>query len=188
MGGKEAGEESILRNASMTGGMRSGNVQGNLYDYNVQLENKALLESYNQQMTGLQGLAGLPSLAPMVAQQTGAIGTTLGQGQIAAAQALQSGDQQVAGNLMGMANLGIQAYSSGMFSDRRLKKNIKKIGEHKGFNLYSWDWNIVAQKMGLTGKTVGCMAEEVFSIRPEAVSIKNLFMFVHYNKIGILPG
>ncbi len=30
MGGKEAGEESILRNASMTGGMRSGNVQGNL--------------------------------------------------------------------------------------------------------------------------------------------------------------
>ena len=184
MGGKEAGEEAILRNASATGGLRSGNVQSNLYDYNVQLQNQALLQSYNQQMQGLQGLAQLPSLAPQIAQQTGAIGTTLGQGQIAAGQAQQTGGQMGIGNMMGMGQLGLQAYD--MFSDRRLKKNIKKIGFVKGFNLYSWDWNIVAQKMGLTGNTIGCMADEVYTERPDAVGIKDLFMIVNYSKIGVL--
>lgn len=184
MGGQEAGEEAILRSASATGGLRSGNVQENLYDYNVQLQNKALLESYNQQMQGLQGLSGLPSLAPQIATQTGAIGTTLGQGQIAAGQAIQTGGQQQAGNLMGLGQLGLQAY--GMFSDRRLKKNIKKIGFLNGFNIYSWDWNIVAQKMGLSGSTIGCMADEVYTERPDAVSIKDLFMFVHYDKLGTI--
>lgn len=186
MGGKEAGEESILRNASMTGGMRSGNVQANLYDYNVQLENKALLESYNQQMQGLQGLAGIASQTPLIAQYTAGIGQTQAQGQVAAGQAMQQGYQNIGDNTMAAANLGIQAYSAGMFSDRRLKKNIKLITQIKGFNIYSWDWNIVAQKMGLTGKTIGCMAEEVFAIRPDAVSIKNLFMFVNYKNLQML--
>jgi len=184
MGGQEAGEESILRNASATGGLRSGNVQGNLYDYNVQLQNKALLESYNQQMQGLQGLAGLPSNATQIANQTSSIGQTLGQGQVAAGQAIQAGNQQEADNWMGLGGLGLAAY--GMFSDRRLKKNIKKVGFLKGFNIYSWDWNIVAQKMGLTGGTIGCMADEVYTERPDAVSIKDLFMFVHYDRLGII--
>jgi len=186
MGGKEAGEDAIMRSASATGGLRSGNVQSNMYGYNVQLENQALLQSYNQQMQGLQGLAQIPSNANNIAQQTGAIGQTYGQGQIGAAQALQTGGQQGAGNMMGLANLGIQAYSSGMFSDRRLKKNIKKIGAYKGFNVYSWDWNIVAQKMGMTGSTIGCMADEVYTQVKEAVTMKNLFMFVDYRRIGIL--
>ncbi len=172
MGGKEAGEESILRNASATGGLRSGNVQANMYDYNTQLSNQALLQSYNQQMEGLQGLAGLPSLAPTIASQTSSIGQTLGQGQIAAANALQQGSQNQMGNMMGLGQLGLQAY--GMFSDRRLKKNIKLIGTAKGFNIYSWAWNIVANKMGLTGKTVGCMADEVYIKQPDAVSIKTI--------------
>ena len=186
MGGKEAGEESILRNASMTGGMRSGNVQANLYDYNVQLENSALLQAYNQQMQGLQGLAGLPSNANQIAQYTAGIGQTQAQGQVAAGQAMQQGYQGIGNNVMGVANLGIQAYAAGMFSDRRLKKDIKLIGRIKGFNLYSWTWNIVAQKMGLTGKTIGCMADEIFAERPDAVSIKNLFMFVNYRSLQVL--
>ena len=186
MGGQEAGEDAILRNASATGGLRSGNVQSNLYDYNVQLQNKALLESYNQQMTTLHGLSGLPTMAPQIAQQTGAIGTTLAQGITAAAQAQQAASQNSMGNLMGLGNLGIAAYGAGMFSDRRLKKNIKKIGEYKGRNWYSWDWNIVAQKMGLKGNTVGCMADEVYATNPEAILIKNLFMMIDYAKIGIL--
>ncbi len=188
MGGKEAGEESILRNASATGGLRSGNVQANMYDYNTQLSNQALLQSYNQQMEGLQGLAGLPSLAPAIASQTSSIGQTLGQGQIAAANALQQSSQNSTNNMFGLGQLGLQAYSSGMFSDRRLKKNIKLIGTVKGFNIYSWAWNIVANKMGLTGKTIGCMADEVYTKQPDAVSIKNYFMFVNYNKLGILKG
>ena len=125
-------------------------------------------------------------MAPQIAQQTGAIGTTLAQGTTAAAQAQQAASQNSMGNLMGLGNLGIAAYGAGMFSDRRLKKNIKKIGEYKGRNWYSWDWNIVAQKMGLKGNTVGCMADEVYATNPEAILIKNLFMMIDYAKIGIL--
>ena len=150
-------------------------------------------------MSGLQGLAGLPSLAPQIAQTTSGIGATMGAGisgganaqsqaLIAGAQAQQAGGQQGFGNMMGLGQLGLDAYGSGMFSDRRLKKDIKYIGKEGQWNIYSWTWNTVANKMGLTGTTVGCMADEVYPVMPEAVIIKNFFMYVLYDKIGILPG
>lgn len=204
IGGREAGEDAILRNASATGGLRSGNVQANLYKYDTQLQNKALLESYNNQvgaytsdlnqkrasrtqnLQGLQGLANLPSLAPAIAQGTTAIGTTIGQGIIGGAQSQQQNKQQGFGNILGAGQLGLSAYDSGLFSDRRLKQNIKKVGEIKDWNIYTWDWNIVAQKMGLIGSSIGCMADEVFKRAPHAVMIKDLFMLVKYNRIGLL--
>lgn len=185
MGGQEAGEEAILRSAAATGGLRSGDVQSALYDYNTQLQNQALLQSYNQQLQGLQGLAGLPSGAADIAGLTSGIGQTLGQGQIAAAQALQTGQQQQFGSLMGLGQLGLSAYGMGMFSDRRLKKNIKHVGTVKGWNWYNWDWNIVAKKMGLSGTCQGCMADEVYTERPDAVIMKDLFMWVDYPAIGV---
>ena len=186
MGGQEAGEESILRNASMTGGFRSGNVQENLYDYNTQLQNRALLESYNQQLQGLTGLAGLPNNTNAIANQMSSIGQTLGQGQVAAGQAQQVGYNQMGSNMMGMANLGIQAYDAGInFSDRRLKKNLEKIGEVNGHNWYMWDWNIVANKMGLDGKSEGVLADELVITNPDCIGIKDGFMFVDYAKLKI---
>jgi len=187
MGGREFGEEAILRNASMTGGFRSGNVQGNLYDYNTQLQNQALLQSYNQQLQGLTGLAGLPSNANQIATMTGNIGQTYAQGQVAAAQAQQAGTQQGIGNLMGLGSLGIAAYGAGMFSDRRLKKNIKLLCTHKGFNLYSFKWNSIAERLGLSGQTIGAMADEVYAKRKDCVIIKDGWLFVLYDKLGILP-
>lgn len=182
MGGQEAGEESILRSAAMTGGFRSGGVQANLYDYNVQLRNKALLESYNQQLQGLTGLAGLPSGAGQIATQTAGIGQTLSQGQIAAARAEQTGTQQAFGNLLGLGTLGVA-----MFSDRRLKNNLEKIGEVNGHNWYMWDWNIVANKMGFEGKSEGILADELVKTNPECIGIKDGFMFIDYTKLGIFP-
>lgn len=187
MGGREAGEEAILRNLAATGGLRSGTAQEGLYDYNTQLQNKALLESYNQQLMGLQGLGSLPSMAPVIAGQISGIGQTLGQGQIAAAQARQAGSQQGMGNLMGFGGLAIDAYSSGMFSDRRLKKNIKVVGKVNGFNWYSFDWNSVAEKFGLSGSTFGIMADEVFDKAPGAVMLKDGALFVLYGALGIFP-
>jgi len=193
MSGQEVGEEAILANAAMTGGFRSGNVQGNLYDYNTRLQNKALLDSYNQQLQGLTGLAGLPSNASEIAQVTAGIGQTLGQGQatagnilsqgqIAAAQAEQARYQQGFGNLMGLGTLALA-----MFSDRRLKKNLEKIGEVNGHNWYVWDWDIVANKMGLEGKSEGVLADELVKTNPECIGIKDGFMFVDYCKLGIFP-
>ena len=187
LGGREAGEESIMRNASMTGGFRSGNVQENFYDYNTQLQNNALLTSYNSRMGQLQNLMGMPSMAPMIGQTIGDIGMTRAQGISGAGQARAQADQGGMNNLMGLAGLGIGAYGAGMFSDRRLKKEIKKIGRYMGQDIYSFSWNRIAEILGLTGKTVGVMADEVMARRPDAVSIKDCFLYVNYEKLGILP-
>jgi hypothetical protein len=176
MGGLEQSEESILRNASATGGLRSGNANDALAENAQQLENQALLTSYNQQMQGVGGLAGLPSLAPQIAAGTAGIGQTLAQGEIAAAQAKQQGNQMAGGNLMGLANLGLQAY--GAFSDRRLKSSVLKIGTRGGLNWYEWVWNSAANKLGLYGKAQGPMADEVEQVMPDAVTEISGYKFV----------
>jgi hypothetical protein len=104
MGGRKEGEDAILRNASATGGLRSGNVKHNLYDSNVLLENKALLTAYQDQIQGVAGLAGTPGYGTQVANVMGGMGDTVAtgiaaegqadaQGQIASAQAWQQGIQ-----------------------------------------------------------------------------------------------
>ncbi len=173
MGGRDAGEESILRNRAATGGLRSGGTQEALYDYNTQLENTALLESYNQQQNQLGQLAGLGSYAPQIAQQTSNIGQTLAQGKVAATQARQTGNQQGFNNLLGLGSLAITA-----FSDIRLKDNIKPIGEWNGYTWYEWDWNKKANKIGLYGKGWGVMAHEVFKHNPEAIGQKEGYITV----------
>lgn len=188
MGGREAGEEAILRSAAATGGLRSGNVQENLYDYNTRLKNQALLESYSQQISGLKGFAGMADPSESIYQKTVAPAYTRGEGDIASAQARQLETQQGYENLMGWGNLALSAYDSGLFSDRRLKKNIKLIGQEKGFNIYKWDWHSFAEKLGLTGGNIGCLADEVYRERKDCVVMKDGFLFVLYKKLGIIPG
>ena len=107
MGGQQAGEEAILRQASATGGLRSGNVQANLADYNTQLRNQALLQSYQQQLGGLQGLAGTPTGEQQVGQTMANIGQTQAAGQLGSAQAYQQG-------LQGISNIGLGALGLGI--------------------------------------------------------------------------
>jgi len=184
IGGREAGEESIARYHSMTGGLRSGNIESAFYDYNTQLENRALLQSYDRQTQDLQGLMGQPSLAPAIAQTQAGIGQTLGQGIIGAEQSRQAGSQQGFGNMMGMANLGMQAYST--FSDKRLKTNIKPKGKRNGHNWYEWDWNETANSIGLKGHADGVIADEIEEYLPEAVSIhENGFKQVDMRQLGV---
>lgn len=185
LGGRQAGEDAILRHQSATGGLRSGATQGNLTDYNMQLENRALLESYNQQVQGLSGLAGTPSNTNQIAGMMSGIGMTEAQGIIAAAQAGQMGQQQGMGNMMGMANLGIQAYGAGMFSDIRLKDNIQHIGEKNGHNWYVWDWSEGAGELELYGSQEGYMAHEVFWTNPEAVGCRDGFITLDYDQLEV---
>lgn len=59
-------------------------------------------------------------------------------------------------------------------SDRRLKADIKKVGEHNGLNVYEWVY--------LWGKrAIGYMADEVEKVRPDAVVTHNTgFKMVNY--------
>jgi len=104
MGNRKAGEESIMRNASATGGLRSGNVQSAMYDYNTQLQNDALLQSYNQQLQGLTGLANLPGQSAAISGVMGNMGNTAFQGINAAGQAQAQG--QVASGQAWQAGIG----------------------------------------------------------------------------------
>lgn len=167
------GEDAVLRNASATGGLRSGSAQSNLAD-NSQ---RALLQSYNQQLQGIQGMAGLPSNANNIASMTAGIGRTLGQGQIAKANAVQRGNEN-------MTNLALQG---GMmaFSDIRAKDNIKFTGVENGHRIYQWTWNKAGEVLGLKGKGRGVMAHEIYKKNPEAIDVKLGFLMVNYQKLGL---
>ena len=68
----------------------------------------------------------------------------------------------------------------GAFSDRRLKENIKKIGESiSGLGIYTFNY------IGKATKYIGTMADEVLKVKPEAVSIIDGFMAVNYGLIDI---
>ncbi len=174
MGGQQVGEDAILRNASMTGGLRSGNVQGDLTDYGSQLQNTALLKSYNQQLQGIQGLANMPLNTNSVAAAMPAAAATQGQGIIAGAQARQNSDQAVTNNLISLA---------GSFSDVRLKTDIKYIGNEFGHRVYTWAWNQLAGKLGLHGAGSGVMAHEVGKYMPDALSERDGYILVNYNML-----
>ena len=66
-------------------------------------------------------------------------------------------------------------------SDRKLKENIKKIGESiSGLGIYKFNY------IGQTQKWIGTMADEVKKIKPEAVFImKNGFEGVRYDMIDV---
>jgi hypothetical protein len=66
----------------------------------------------------------------------------------------------------------------GLFSDRRLKKNIKLIGEINGLNWYEFDY--------IWGgpRRIGVMAQEALKIIPEAVFKIGEYLAVDYNRLG----
>ena len=87
---------------------------------------------------------------------------------------------QQGGLMGGLFNIGSAAMSSPwlMSSDRRLKRNIKRIGTHDtGIGIYTWEY-----LWGAPG--VGVMADEAETVIPEAVlTDANGFKMVDYSKI-----
>jgi hypothetical protein len=71
-------------------------------------------------------------------------------------------------------------------SDRRLKENIVRIGEHQaGFGLYLFDYKAQFSHFG-TGRQFGVIADEVEKIVPDAVSIGlHGYLTVNYTRLGI---
>lgn len=98
-------------------------------------------------------------------------------------QAMNSGDSGLAGLgsvLGGVANL----YSSGIFSDRRIKENIEAVGrdERTGLTLYEFTYISDPDKR----RYVGVMADEVRQVMPEAVVTgPDGFDAVNYGMLGI---
>lgn len=105
------------------------------------------------------------------------------QGNITAA-GIQNRNQIQADTTANQQQLAGQAFA--MFSDPKLKENKKVIGEKNGFKLWFWDWNQLANNIGLIGSSTGVMADEVLSKQPSAISYDKGFMKVNYSEIGVL--
>ena len=158
--------------AGLLGGLQTGQLQGlgllgQAGAQQQQLQQRAIdaargefqrALAYPQQQIGLLQ-AGMGT--PLISQ------TTTGQ------QKTGSGDI-----------LGTAAQLAGMYflSDEELKDNIKLIGKSEnGHNLYTWDWNDKAKKLGITDPTTGVIAQEVMKYMPEAVTKNaNGYYMVNY--------
>ena len=162
MGGRAAGEEALARSNSAVGGLRGGSTAADLVSYNTDLQNNALLQAYNQQLGGIQGLAGLPSNANQIGQSMSNIGQIQAQGIQGSAQARQNAFN----NLL---NVGGQA-GAAYLSDYRLKDNIAKTGTtgHPAIDTYSWVWK---EESGKQGSDNGYIAQEVETVWPDLVII-----------------
>ena len=88
-----------------------------------------------------------------------------------------AGQQQLAGTIFSM------------FSDPRLKDNIRITGKQNGFNIWSWTWNKIANdKFDLFGDSFGVMVPEVLTKHPKAVSYQDGYGKVNYSMIGVNHG
>jgi len=175
----KVGEEAVLRNASATGGLRSGNANEAL----AQVNQNAFLSSYQNQLSGLQGFANLPSNANNIASQQSGIGQTQAAGIIGGANSAAAQQQTNMNNAGTAASIGLQAWDT--FSDERLKDDLQYLGEVNGHRTYSWVWNKNAAAIGLHGMSSGVIAQEVEQINPGAVGECNGYKTVNYEAIGV---
>ena len=196
MSGMDEGEAAVMRNAGATGKMRSGNVRTALAENARDFQTKALLTGYQdvrnqdqynreQQLQQLRFLAGGQDMTGDVTQQMQNLTTTQAQGIMGKAQTRQAANAGSMNTLMGLGSMGIDAYEAGMFSDIRLKQNIKYVGEKNGHNIYSWIWKPCARLLGLTGKATGCLAHEVYEKDYEAIGMKDGFLTIKYDRLGL---
>lgn len=138
--------------------------------------NLANLLSGSGQLTAQQQM----QLAQLLANLSTGQGTQLAglQGQIGQAQAggIMGRADALSGTLPDVAKL-----AAAFLSDKRLKKNILKIGSKKGINLYRWSWNGL---LGAVGDAMGVLAQEVENIIPHAViNTKAGFKAVRYDLV-----
>lgn len=184
----EQGEQALLQRASATGGLRGGNIQGALAQYRPQLLSGLIEEQYGR-------LGGMTALGQRSAAGVGAAGMETGTNianllaQQASAQAGgEIGQARAYGQLLNMPAqfIGMQYGAGGksptgfgnMFSDRRLKKNIKQISTRPdGLNVYEFDY------IWGGGRQIGLMAQEVQAIYPSAVSESDGYLMVDYGKV-----
>jgi len=88
------------------------------------------------------------------------------------------------GDILGTAAQLAGSYFLGK-SDQRLKQNIEYVGKSiNGHNIYTWEWNNIAKKLGVNSPTIGVLAQEVMQYMPEAV-IKDVdgYYMVNYGAL-----
>lgn len=164
---QEAGQLVNLSNAGMTQGIASRSVPLN--------ETAALLTGQQVQIPGLQQI---PQTQVAPTDVVGAYGLN----QAAQNAGYQGRLSAYNAGLGGMYGLGSSAIlGAAMFSDRRLKTDIRKVGKTEGgSNLYFYRYK---DDPGRTPH-IGVMAQELRKTRPDAVVKVGGFYAVDYDKVA----
>ncbi|NBW08270.1 MAG: tail fiber domain-containing protein [Caulobacteraceae bacterium] len=174
----QQGENSILQNASATGGLRGGNTQAALAQFSPALLSATLNDQYAK-------LGGLTELGQNSAAGVGKAGLQTGS---QVAQLLQQQGSAQAGGITGQAAINRQSQQQAFnllgnlagtfFSDRRLKRNIVRIGTTaRGSARYRWDW------VDGSGSAEGVIADEVAHVPGALVAHPSGFAMVDYGKV-----
>ena len=94
-----------------------------------------------------------------------------------------SGLSRFTAGLFGGGN-SLLSSNQGIFSDRRLKQNIREIAEIGGLKVYEWDWVPEADDTIITlCNPVGFMADEVKELYPQHVYKFGSFDVLDYESI-----
>lgn len=181
------GEEALLQRASATGGLRGGNIQAALAQFRPQMLQQEIetqygrlggLTSLGQQSAAGVGTAGLQTGA-RVAGLYGDVGAAQAGKELAQGQAM-AGLFNMPAQFLGMqygAKVGTPGFSN-IFSDRRLKRNITKIGTRPdGLGVYEFEY------VWGGGRQIGLMAQEVQGVYPDAVGEAGGYLTVNYSKV-----
>jgi len=186
--GQQMQQAGLFNQAS--GQQFNQNLQGAQFANNAQQQNYGQqLGLYNQplnQITALMSGSQIqnPQFQAYQGQNVQAAPT------FAATQAQAQYNQGLYGQQMAGYNAGQQALGQGlgtaaqaamMFSDRRLKSNIERVGTHPlGIGIY--DYDIFGRRER------GVMAQELLAVKPEAVATHDSgYLMVNYDLIGGRP-
>jgi hypothetical protein len=180
---------SAMNQAVSSGGQE----QSRLFGLQGDARSRAIQEAAYSRAVPLNDIASLMGTAPGVTMPqfspmsqtsiaptdvTGAVGLQA-QGQQANYAQAMGQQNALMGGLFGLggAALGGAAYSGKLFSDARLKRDIKKVGKlDNGLNVYLYRYKFGGPMQ------IGVMAHEVEKIHPEAVSTVNGFKAVQYDR------
>jgi len=179
----QQGQQGLDRAAAAGGGLFSGNRLKEAVQYNQGMATQQFGNTWNR----LASLAGIgQSGTNQLDQSLQNAGNNISQGLMGMGNARASGYQNHAAidqnarlnmfsTLIGGGNMLAKA---GMFSDRRLKSKIERIGTHpSGLPWYSYE--IFGQP------SEGVMADEVLQVNPDAVSVhESGFLMVDYSALG----
>lgn len=145
-----------------------GQNQQNIQNLLAQAENQRALDLQTKQapISGLNALAGMLS----------------GTSEFYPAQSQASKTVKSGGGLGGLLDTAASVASvASMFSDERLKKDIKLVGKENGHNIYKFKYKNDPDNV----EYIGVMAQEVKDIDPSAIGERDGYMTVNYDKIGV---
>lgn len=196
-----ANRNALAGAAIRTGAMNGAREKAEAVGYAKRMDAAGLGRNLTGASTGAYGLAlnagnsaGANQAAPGAQYQAGmAQGVnTIGQGRqmyqgglqgvLNAQTSVYNSDAQSGLDVGGLMSGAAKMYSSGMFSDRRLKENIEAVGVDEATGLTLYEFNYIADERRFRG----VMADEVEKVMPAAVLFDERgYRLVDYGLLGI---